>query len=123
MLKSKICLAICLAIIITAVADKAIAANSGEHVFKKSMDKGWVKETAISISQARREVLEDVLNMLNRVQDIKTLEKMIKEKIENNKKTKECLEKADSQKELISCRDTRIKNDEILKKTYKVNNR
>jgi len=69
-------------------AEQAIGNDTGDR--RIISGERCTKYVAVSVSQSRRETLEDILNIMKHVRDIKKLEDIIKEKIENNIQTKKC---------------------------------
>jgi len=99
-------------------AEQAIGNDTGDR--RIISGERCTKYVAVSVSQSRRETLEDILNIMKHVRDIKKLEDIIKEKIENNIQTKKCLEKSNRYSELVNCRNVRINKDDTIKESYGV---
>jgi len=100
------------------LAEQAIGNDTGDR--RIISGERCTKYVAVSVSQSRRETLEDILNIMKHVRDIKKLEDIIKEKIENNIQTKKCLEKSNRYSELVNCRNVRINKDDTIKESYGV---
>ena len=98
--------------------------NASDDILKNMIrPENCIRNIALTASDARREILEDMLKIVRQVNDPKVLVEIIKQKIENNRETKKCLEESQYTQTMISCKDERIKRDEAINKAYKVSSK